>query len=58
MLDHVTQHWQSNFVTTDLDSDKLVNYFIRRPFFMLISIDAPILQRYRRCHGYLSRQLM
>lgn len=49
LLDHVTQHWRSNFVTTDLDSDRLVNYFIRRPFFMLISIDAPILQRYYRC---------
>ncbi|KAG1795742.1 dCMP deaminase [Suillus plorans] len=48
LLDHVTQHWRSNFVTTDLDSDRLVNYFIRRPFFMLISIDAPILQRYHR----------
>ncbi|KAG1765136.1 cytidine deaminase-like protein, partial [Suillus occidentalis] len=54
LLDHVTQHWRSNFVTTDLDSDKLVNYFIRRPFFMLISIDAPILQRYRRCHSLIN----
>ncbi|KAG2155559.1 cytidine deaminase-like protein, partial [Suillus clintonianus] len=54
LLDHVTQHWRSNFVTTDLDSDRLVNYFIRRPFFMLISVDAPTLQRYHRCHGHLS----
>ncbi|KAG2350779.1 dCMP deaminase [Suillus weaverae] len=48
LLDYVTQNWRSNFVTTDLDSDILVNYFIRRPFFMLISVDAPILQRYHR----------
>jgi dCMP deaminase len=54
LLDHVTQHWRSNFVTTDLDSDRLVNYFIRRPFFMLISIDAPILQRYHRCQGLVN----
>ncbi|KAG1783536.1 dCMP deaminase [Suillus placidus] len=54
LLDHVTQNWRSNFVTTDLDSDILVNYFIRRPFFMLISVDAPILQRYHRCHGLIN----
>ncbi|KAG2062268.1 hypothetical protein BDR06DRAFT_1027621 [Suillus hirtellus] len=54
LLDHVTQHWRSNFVTIDLDSDRLVNYFIRRPFFMLISIDAPILQRYHRCHRLIN----
>ncbi|KAG1859444.1 hypothetical protein C8R48DRAFT_748601 [Suillus tomentosus] len=43
-LDNITEHWRSNFVTTDIDSDRLVNYFIRRPFFMLICIDTPILQ--------------
>jgi dCMP deaminase len=51
LLDYVTQHWRSNFVTTDLHSDGLVNEFIRRPFFMLISIDAPIMQRYHRSDG-------
>ena len=58
LLDHVTRHWRSNFVTTDLDSDELVNHFIRRPFFMLISIDAPVLQRYYRSNGYLSNRLL
>jgi len=58
LLDHVTQHWRSNFVTTDLNSDRLVNHFIRRPFFMLISIDAPVLQRYYRSNGYLSDHLV
>ncbi|KAH7927271.1 dCMP deaminase [Leucogyrophana mollusca] len=43
LLDHVTQHWRSNFVTIDLNTRDLVKLFAKRPFFMLIHVDAPLL---------------
>ncbi|KIK30217.1 hypothetical protein PISMIDRAFT_87372, partial [Pisolithus microcarpus 441] len=50
LLEYVTRHWRSNFVTVDLISFELISPFIKRPFFLLIKVDAPVLQRYRR-HG-------
>lgn len=48
MLAHITRHWTEHFVTMDLGTRALLAPFMRRPFFMLISVDAPILLRYRR----------
>jgi dCMP deaminase len=48
MLDHVTKNWRSDFVTMDLNTIELVNSFVKRPFFMLLSVDAPILDRFNR----------
>ncbi|KAI6136354.1 cytidine deaminase-like protein [Pisolithus sp. B1] len=48
LLEYVTRHWRSNFVTVDLISLELINPFIKRPFFLLIKVDAPLLQRYHR----------
>ena len=48
LLDHVTRNWHSNFVTLDLDTRDVLEMFIKRPFFMLVSVDAPLLERYRR----------
>ncbi|EAU92806.2 dCMP deaminase [Coprinopsis cinerea okayama7 len=48
LLDYVTVNWRENFVTSDLNTKELVDIFIRRPFFMLISVDAPLLDRFRR----------
>jgi hypothetical protein len=48
LLDHVTRNWRSNFVTCDLNTRELIEYFIKRPFFMLVSVDAPLLERFRR----------
>ena len=67
MLDYVTLNWKDNFVTTDLCTRALVEIFTKRPFFMLISVDAPLLVRYSRlqkrcarflttCHHLISSQ--
>ena len=48
LLDYVTKNWQSDFVTIDLTSQVLLEKFSTRPFFMVISVDAPILVRYHR----------
>ncbi|KAK4068709.1 uncharacterized protein Triagg1_7069 [Trichoderma aggressivum f. europaeum] len=48
LLDFVTRRWRSRFVTTDIPTEKVLDVFVRRPFFLLISIDAPLTVRWRR----------
>ncbi|KAJ4485163.1 cytidine deaminase-like protein [Lentinula lateritia] len=52
VLDYVTRNWRSNFVTTDLRTREVIEMFIKRPFFMLLSLDGPLLERYRRSNRY------
>jgi len=47
-LHHATKHWQHNFVTVDLRTRHSVEIFIRRPFFLLLNVDAPIYERFSR----------
>ncbi|KAN0100336.1 Cytidine deaminase-like protein [Tylopilus felleus] len=51
LLDHVTRNWRKNFVTVNLTCTPLVSLFAKRPFFLLVNVDAPLLQRYRRLQG-------
>ncbi|OCH94750.1 hypothetical protein OBBRIDRAFT_810330 [Obba rivulosa] len=48
LLQHVTQNWRSNFVTVDLRTRQALETFMIRPFFVVISVDAPIMTRYHR----------
>ncbi|EGX95625.1 deoxycytidylate deaminase, putative [Cordyceps militaris CM01] len=48
LLDFVTLSWRSRFVTTDIPTEKALDVLLRRPFFMLLSTDAPLLVRWRR----------
>ncbi len=48
LLDHVTRNWGTDYVTLDLNTRDHVELFIKRPFFMLVKIDAPLHQRYNR----------
>ncbi|VDC01948.1 unnamed protein product [Peniophora sp. CBMAI 1063] len=48
MLDYATEHWQQSFVTMDLQDLKSIKAFAIRPFFLLLSIDAPLRCRYER----------
>ena len=50
LLDYVTTNWRQNFVTVDLCTRHLVEPFIRRPFFMLVSVDAPLYVRFTRAN--------
>ncbi|KAI8968866.1 cytidine deaminase-like protein [Mycotypha africana] len=44
---YVTERWQNDFVTCDMDCRDLWT-FKKRPFFLLVSVDAPITLRYQR----------
>ncbi|KAF3058446.1 Deoxycytidylate deaminase [Daldinia childiae] len=48
LLDFVTKHWRSRWVTTDVHDEAVLETLSRRPFFILISVDAPLTVRWQR----------
>ncbi|KAI0190013.1 cytidine deaminase-like protein [Xylaria flabelliformis] len=56
LLDFVTKHWRFRWVTTDIHSEAVLDALSRRPFFILISVDAPVTVRWRR-HQSRQKQL-
>lgn len=48
LLDYVTTRWRSRWVTTDIHTESILDLFSRRPFFILVSISAPLTVRYAR----------
>ncbi|OCF55213.1 dCMP deaminase [Kwoniella mangroviensis CBS 10435] len=48
LLDFITRNWLSHHVTTDLTSYEEIEPFVKRPFFLCVSVDGPILVRYER----------
>lgn len=48
LLDYVTARWKEHWVTTDVWDEKVLDVFLRRPFFLLVSVDAPVTVRYDR----------
>jgi dCMP deaminase len=53
LLEFVTKHWRERWVTTDITSEPILDMYARRPFFLLIGVDAPLTVRWRR---YQARQ--
>ncbi|KAF9134532.1 Deoxycytidine monophosphate (dCMP) deaminase, partial [Linnemannia schmuckeri] len=48
MLDHVTLNWMDHFVTCDVNSVEGVAILRKRPFFLLLSVESPMMTRFRR----------
>ncbi|KAM4057823.1 cytidine and deoxycytidylate deaminase zinc-binding domain-containing protein [Hirsutella rhossiliensis] len=48
LLEFVTTRWQARFVTTDIPTEAALDVLLRRPFFLLLSVDAPLTVRWRR----------
>lgn len=48
LLDYATTHWKENWVTTDIWDENVLDVLIRRPFFLLISVEAPVSVRWER----------
>ncbi|KAF8987287.1 Deoxycytidine monophosphate (dCMP) deaminase [Haplosporangium bisporale] len=49
MLDYVTLHWMDHFVTCDVRTVQGISILRKRPFFLLLSVESPMMMRYRRC---------
>ncbi|KAL9128464.1 MAG: hypothetical protein Q9217_002868 [Psora testacea] len=48
LLEFVTKRWEQRWVTTDIWDEKALDQLQRRPFFILLSVDAPVSLRWRR----------
>jgi dCMP deaminase len=48
LIDFVTKRWREHWVLTDIYDDATLESLLRRPFFMLISVDAPLTLRFQR----------
>lgn len=48
LIDYVTKRWRDRFVTTGIRDEKVLEIFLRRPFFILVSVDAPVSVRWKR----------
>jgi dCMP deaminase len=48
LLSYVTQNWRKDFVCTSLRTLQTLRSCAQRPFFVLLSVDAPVLMRWRR----------
>ena len=48
LLDFVTKRWQNLWVTTDIWDITILDRFLQRPFFLLVSVDAPMSLRWKR----------
>ncbi|KAH7057864.1 putative dCMP deaminase [Linnemannia elongata] len=48
MLDHVTLNWMDHFVTCDVNSVEGIAILRKRPFFLLLSVESPMMTRFRR----------
>lgn len=47
-LAYATQHWRSHFVTTDLREKRQLDEFLKRPWVVVVQIQAPLRLRWRR----------
>lgn len=48
LVDFVTKRWQQRWVTTDVWDEAVLEMLSRRPFFILVSVDAPVSIRWSR----------
>ncbi len=48
MVEFVTCRWQHLYVTTDIFTEAVLDVLVCRPFFILISVDAPLSVRWKR----------
>lgn len=48
LLNSVTKTWRTNYVTTDLEHAEDIERFVKRPFFLLVGVDGPLMTRFAR----------
>lgn len=48
LLDFVTPRWRDRWIINGIWSENVLEALLRRPFFLLISVDAPVTVRWAR----------
>ena len=55
LLDFVTKQWRERWVTADIHTEEILDKLLHRPFFILISVDAPVSVRWKRFQARIHR---
>jgi dCMP deaminase len=55
LLEFVTKRWRERWVTTDIHTESILDKLLRRPFFILVSVDAPASVRWKRFQARLQK---
>lgn len=55
LLEFVTKRWRERWVITDIWDSNIVDRLLVRPFFLLVSVDAPVSIRWQR---FRNRQVL
>lgn len=55
LVDFVTTRWRERWVTTDIYTESILDVLLRRPFFILVSVDAPASVRWKRFNARTSK---
>jgi dCMP deaminase len=48
LLEFATKRWQEHWITTHIWNVATLDRFLQRPFFLLVSVDAPVSLRWKR----------
>ena len=48
LIEFVTKAWKQRWVFTDIWNEEILEHLLRRPFFILVSVDAPVSLRWKR----------
>jgi dCMP deaminase len=48
LLEFVTKRWREHWVLTDINDEATLEALLRRPFFLLVNVDAPVGVRFER----------
>lgn len=48
LLDFVTKRWREKWIIRDISNESTLEALLRRPFFILVTVDAPVSVRWRR----------
>lgn len=48
LLAFVTKRWECRWVTIDIRDDQMLERLSQRPWFLLVSVDAPVMVRWER----------
>ena len=51
LVEFVTKRWRGRWVTTHIWEEHALDVLLRRPFFLLVSVDAPVSVRWKRFKG-------
>lgn len=58
LLEFVTKRWRERWVITDIWDSNIVDRLLVRPFFLLVSVDAPVSIRWQRFRNRQARFLV